>query len=126
MVKFRLLYTIICIQVRHCTLGSCTPSSLYDWFWLCVVLVLNVGCYCYWDFRCHPINFDLHIWAFLTKEVWLCGCTSSCLRIFSLNFGFNMLPSYSFVSYLDSLLGYITGEFQALELIVLVVFGAMV
>ena len=32
---------------------------------------------------------------------------------------------YSFMSSLDSLLGYSTGEFQALQLIALVVFGAV-
>ena len=36
-----------------------------------------------------------------------------------------MLPSDSSVSRLDSLLGYSTGELQALQLIVLAVFGAM-
>ena len=36
-----------------------------------------------------------------------------------------MIPADSFVSRLDSLLGYSTGEFQALQLIVLVVFDAV-
>ena len=36
-----------------------------------------------------------------------------------------MLPSDSSVSCLDSLLGYSTGELQALQLIVLAAFGAM-
>ena len=44
---------------------------------------------------------------------------------FSLNIGLNMLPLDSFMSCLHSLLGYSTGEFQALQLIVLVAFGAM-
>ena len=44
---------------------------------------------------------------------------------FSLNIGLNMLPSPSFMSCLDYLLGYSTGEFQALQLIVLVVLGAV-
>ena len=43
----------------------------------------------------------------------------------SLNIGLNMLHSDSFVSYLDSLLGYSTWEFQTLKLIVLVAFGAV-
>ena len=33
---------------------------------------------------------------------------------YSLNIGFNMLPSYSFMSCLYSLLGYSTGEFQVI------------
>ena len=44
---------------------------------------------------------------------------------FSLNIGMNMLPLDSFMSCLHSLLGYSTREFQALQLIVLAVFGAV-
>ena len=44
---------------------------------------------------------------------------------FALNIGLNMFPLDSFMSYLHSLLGYSTGEFQALQLIVLVAFGAV-
>ena len=46
-----------------------------------------------------------------------------CFRpwTFLLNIGLNMLPPESFVSCLDSLLGYSTGEFHALQLIVLAV-----
>ena len=40
-------------------------------------------------------------------------------------FGLNTSPSDSFVSYLNSHLGYSAGEFQALQLIVLAVFGAV-
>ena len=46
---------------------------------------------------------------------------------FPLNIGLNMLPSGSFMLFLDSL-GYyriFTGEFHALQLIVLTVFGAV-
>ena len=42
-----------------------------------------------------------------------------------LNIGLNMFPLDSFMSCLQSLLGYSTGEFQALQLIVLVAFGAV-
>ena len=42
-----------------------------------------------------------------------------------LNIGLNTSPSDSFVSYLNSHLGYSAGEFQALQLIVLAVFGAV-
>ena len=42
-----------------------------------------------------------------------------------LNIGLNMLPSDSFVSCLDFLQGYCTGDFQALQMIVLVVYDAV-
>ena len=50
-----------------------------------------------------------------------------CFRpwTFSLNIGLNMFPLDFFMSCLQSLLGYSTGEFQALLLIVLVAFGAV-
>ena len=50
-----------------------------------------------------------------------------CFRpwIFSLNIGLNLFPLDSFMSCLHSLLGYPTGEFRALQLIVLVAFGAV-
>ena len=50
-----------------------------------------------------------------------------CFRpwTFSLNIGLNMFPLDSLMSCLHSLLGYSTGEFQALQLIVLVAFGAV-
>ena len=49
------------------------------------------------------------------------GCF--CPWTFSLNIGLNMFPLDSFMSCLRSLLGYSTGEFQALQLIVLAAFG---
>ena len=42
-----------------------------------------------------------------------------------LNNGLNMFPLDSFLSCLDSLLEYFTGEFQALQLIVLTAFDAV-
>ena len=50
-----------------------------------------------------------------------------CFRpwTFSLNIGLIILPSDSFMLCLHSQLGYSTGEFQALQLIVLVAFGAV-
>ena len=44
---------------------------------------------------------------------------------FSVNIGLNVLPLDSFMSYLHSLLGYATGEFQGLQLIVLAAFGVV-
>ena len=51
------------------------------------------------------------------------GCF--CPWTFSLNIGLSMFPLDSFMSCLHSLLGYSTGEFQALQLIVLEAFGAV-
>ena len=47
------------------------------------------------------------------------------LWTFSLNIGLNMLPSDSFMSCSHSLLGYSTGEFQALQLIFLAAYDAV-
>ena len=53
-------------------------------------------------------------------------CERACRKwTFRLNIGLNTSPSDSFVSYLNSHLGYSAGEFQALQLIVLAVFGAV-
>ena len=56
------------------------------------------------------------------KDTNLSGCF--CPWTFSLNIGLNMLPSDSFLSCLDSLPGH-SIMFQALQLIVLAVFGAV-
>ena len=53
----------------------------------------------------------------------LIGCFHPCT--FSLNIELNMFPLDSFMSCLHSLQGYFTGEFQALQLIVLATFGAV-
>ena len=44
---------------------------------------------------------------------------------FSLDIGLNMLPLDFFMSCLNSLLGNSTGEFQALQLIILAAYGAV-
>ena len=56
------------------------------------------------------------------------GTPGSCQPQMSpmLNIGLDMFPLNSFMSCLHSPLGYSTGEFQALQLIVLVAFGAVV
>ena len=60
---------------------------------------------------------------FSSKKVRYLQCFRP--RTFSFNIGLDMLPLDSFMSCLHSLLGYSTGEFQALQLIVLVAFGAV-
>ena len=54
---------------------------------------------------------------------YLPGCF--CPWTFFRNIGFSMVPSNPFMSHLDTQLGYFTGEFQALQLIILVVFGVV-
>ena len=117
-------------------------------FFVCVVLVLNViRCSCHYfldriifhhDF--HHDSCDCH-WDFMAMN-YLLICTLGFLYInssgsanaqlpgcfrawtFSLNIGLNIFPLESFTSCLHSLLGYSTGEFHALQLIVLAAFGA--
>ena len=118
-------------------------------FWVYVVLVLNVimyschyfldriifhhdfhhdSCDYHWDFM--AINYLLiHTLGFLylsysgSAKAQLPGCFWPWT--FSLTIGLNMFPLESFMSCLHSLLGYFTGEFQALQLIFLAPFGAV-
>ena len=110
----------------HCALVSCTPARS---------LGLVFGCALFWCWvsLCVPFtNFMVEwhfimmgatiigiLWLFWTTQLgflWLCSSGSThlhgcfCPWTFSLNSGFNMLPSDDFVSYLDSLLGYCTRE----------------
>ena len=64
----------------------------------------------------------------VARYFWFCNYSPPWMFspwIFILNIGLNMLPSDSFMSCLDSLIRYSTGELKALQLIVLVVFGAV-
>ena len=65
----------------------------------------------------------LYISNYGSANAQLPGCFSPWT--FSLNIGLNMFPLDSFMSCLHFLLGYSTGEFQALQLIVLAAFGAV-
>ena len=97
-------------------------------FWVCMVLVLfsvilrsfqfnslvvlfhHHSCDCYWYFYGHYFSFELH-------DFWLSSSGSANAHppgyfhrwTFPLNIRLNILPSDSFMSYLDSLLGYSTG-----------------
>ena len=74
-------------------------------------------------------SFELHVEAFCNKVVLILqmhiSLDVSALG-FHLNVGLDMLPSEFFMSHLDFLLGYSTGEIQALRLIVLAGFGAAI
>ena len=116
---------------------------------MCVVLVLNVircsshyfldrilfhhdfhrdSCEYHWDFT--AINyFFIYTLGFLyisssgSANAQLPGCFRPW--IFFLNTELNMFPLDSFMSCLYSLLRYSTWEFQAMQLIVIVAFGAV-
>ena len=69
------------------------------------------------------LNYLMEFYFIGFVNAHLPGCF--CPWTFRLNIGLNTSPSDSFVSYLNSHLGYSAGEFQALQLIVLAVFGAV-
>ena len=74
----------------------------------------------------HYLNYTL-VFLYLSSSGNANDQLPGCFRpwTFTLNIGLNMLPSDSFISCLHSLLGYSTGEFQALQLGVLLAFGAV-
>ena len=83
------------------------------------------SCDYHWDFYGHYLPFDLYFRLLYisnsgSANAQLPGCF--CPWTFSLNIGLNMFPLDSFMSCLHSLIGYSTGEFQALQLIVLAAF----
>ena len=129
----------------HCALVSCTPSQSVRLFFVCVVLVLSVimcsfylfldrvlfhhdSCDYHWDFYGHHFHSELH---FRLSKASSSGTANAHLPGYfrpwtlPLNIGLNMLHSDTFISCLDSLVGYSTGEFLSLQLIVLAVFGAV-
>ena len=74
----------------------------------------------------HVLNYTLGFF-YLSSSGSANAQLPGCFRpwTFSLNIGLNMLPLDSFIPYLHSLLGYTTGEIQALQLIDLTPFGAV-
>ena len=76
------------------------------------------------------INYFLHYTLgvlYLSRSGSANAQLPGCFRswTFSLNIGLNMFPLDSFMSCLHSLLGYPTGEFQALQLSILAALGAV-
>ena len=113
--------------IWHCARVSCIPSQSIWLFWVCAVMVLSVMCAMIMGFlwpSSSPWTTQLGFVrpgssGSATKH--LPGCIwllTSCV-----NKGLNVIRSDSFMSCLDSLLGYSSWEFQALQLIVLAVFG---
>ena len=69
------------------------------------------------------LNHTLILGIWCSAISHLPGCF--CPWTFFQNMGFNMVPSDPFMSHLATQLGYSAGEFQALQLIVLVAFGVV-
>ena len=149
-----ILYVIVWIKVPcdivHWSAAPYHSIAYRTVFGVCVVPVLNaIRCSCHYfldiilfhhDF--HHDSCDYH-WIFMTINYLLISALgfiyisssgsvnallAGCFRrpwTFSLNNKLNMFPLDSFMSCLHSLLGYSTGEFQALQLIVFAAFGAV-
>ena len=81
---------------------------------------LTLGCLCLLVLVSNNI-LTLGIWR--SAIAHLPGCF--CHWIFFQNIGFNMVPSDPFMSHLATQLGYFSGEFQAVQLIVLAAFGVV-
>ena len=94
------------------------------WFTNCVLLFddnnLIPGCLSLLVFVWNN-TLILGIWC--SKIPHLPGCF--CPWTFFQNIGFNVVPSDLFLSHLATQLGYSAGEFQALQLIVLLAFGVV-
>ena len=75
----------------------------------------------------HVTEYTIHSLAVLSSSGSANAHLPGCFHpwTFPLNIGLNMLHSDFLMPCWDSLLGYSTGEFQALQLIVPVVFGAV-
>ena len=125
----------------HCALVSCTPSQFIGLRW-------GVRCSCV---ECHFVFLLLISWVFITIFLTIIGIFMAILFIFNYMVRFSalcssdfanghlpgcfhswtflwrlyMLPPGSFVLCLDSPLDSSTGEFQALQVIGLAVFGAL-
>ena len=96
------------MQVNYSFANNASANILIlDIFIICLILM----------------NYLMEFYFIGVVNAHLPGCF--CPWTFRLNIGLNTSPSDSFVSYLNSHLGYSAGEFQALQLIVLAVFGAV-
>ena len=113
--------------IWHCTLVSLTPSQSIGLVFVCalfIVIVLTViGIFMTIDYFLNYTLRFLYLSSFGSANAQLSGYFRPWT--FSLNIGLSMFPLDSFMSCLQSLLGYYTGEFQALQLIILAAFGAV-
>ena len=104
---YALLYELCFLWFTNCVLFSDDNSLIPGWLWLLTFDLNN--------------NLMLGIWCSTIPH--LPGCF--CPWTFFQNTGFNMVPSNPFMSHLATQLGCSAGEFQALQLIVLAMFGAV-
>ena len=107
-------------------LGAPVTISLIEFYFIMifiVIVVIIIGIFMVINYF---LNYTL-CFLYLSRSGSANAQLPGCFRpwTFSLNIGLNMLPLDSFMSCLHSLLGYSTGEFQALQLIVLAAFGAV-
>ena len=85
-------------------------------------MVNNLILGCLWPFL-FVLNNILILCIWRSAISHLPGCF--CPWTFFQNIGFNMVPSVPFMSHLATQLGYSAGEFQALQMIVLVALGVV-
>ena len=119
----------------HCASVTCTPSQSMGLFWGCALF------WC-WVSLCVPLTNSLIEFYFIMMIVTIIGILKpsvlrssgsanayhpGCFRpwTFPLNIGLAMLHWNSLMSCLVSVVGYYTGDFQAVQLIALAVFGAV-
>ena len=107
-------YSVITCSYTKCFVHSYTVD---------VVFTLS-----YWDFYDHSLLFELYFRLSVTKQFWFCKCTTPWMfppLDSLLQYRIEHATLRLHYVYLYSLLGYSTGELQALQLIVLAVFGAV-
>ena len=110
-------------SIGECAVPRLNATFCFLWFTNCVLLFdknLILGCLWLLVFVLNNILI-LGIWRSTIPH--LPGCF--CLWTFFENIGFNTVLTDPFMSHLATQLGYSAGEFQALQLIVLAVFGVV-
>ena len=110
-------------SIGECAVPGLNATFCFLWFTNCVLLFdINLILGCLWLLVVVLKNIlILGIWCSTIPH--LPGCF--CPWTFFENIGFNMVLTDPFMSHLTTQLGYSAGEFQALQLIVLVAFGVV-
>ena len=107
-------------------LGALVTISLIEFYFFMIFIMIVVtifGIFMVINYFLKYILCFLYLSSSAPANAQLPRCF--CPWTFSLNIGLNMLPLDSFMSCLHSLLGYSTGQFQALQLIVIAAFGGV-
>ena len=107
------------------SLGAPVTISLIEFYFIMIfimIVVTIIGIFMTINYFLEYTLVFLYLSSSGSANAQLPGCFP---WTFSLNIGLNMLPLDSFMSCLHSVLEYSTGEFQALQLIVLAAFGAV-